>query len=149
MSNKINEIRKLLGNEYHLYEGVSINGIKWILYRRYLDSKVYFSNDNEAIMSSETNTIDDLYKFAKDHHKVDEIEVELTIDSIIAFLLMILQIINFAVLKNDYIKGLILGSDLMIIISCLTKLIIVEKNNKKELNEIREQFKRNIERMEK
>lgn len=146
MKYRISKIRKLLGNDYHLCTELSINGFEWTLYKNYLDTKIYYSSDNEAIMSSKTNSLDDLYKFAKDHHRINEIAVETYIYSIIATLLLIIQIINIAVIKNDYIKGLILGANYMIIISCLVKLVVLTINSKKEENEIKEQFKRNIER---
>ncbi len=149
MLNKINKIRKLLGNEYHLCIKYNPDNPEWILYRNYMDKQVYFSLDNEAIMSSENNSLDDLYKFAKEHHKINGILVETHIHSIIAFLLLIIQIINIIIIKSDYVKGLILGADYIIIINCLIKLVVLSINSKKEENELKEQFKRNIERKHK
>lgn len=65
------KVRELLGDKFHLNtELVSDGGgykRKWSLYRRYDDFKVYMSEDNRKIMSSDTNTEEELLDFAKRH----------------------------------------------------------------------------------
>ena len=148
MLNKINEIRELLGDEYHLSVIYDPEEPQWVLYRNYLDTQVYFSEDNEAIMSSKTNTYDELYKFAKEHHKVDGFKIELYTYQIIAVLMFILNIVNFKI-KIEMITGFIYGVDLMIIVGCLIKAIVFNKNDKVDMRNIQEQVKRNIERINK
>ena len=142
---KISEIRALLGNDYHLSVKYSIFESKiqeWKLYRNYNDTKVYFSPDNKLIMSNETNTIDDLYNFAKKHHKIDEHLYMSKFNIIIAFICMGLVILNIVFFNNDVLRGFIFGIDFMIIISSLLSHNIWNKNLKVNMLELQENFEK-------
>lgn len=144
------EIRKLLGNEYHL--SISYNeGLenpRWVLFRKYTDTKVYFSEDNEPIMSSEKNSINELYQYAKKHHKIDEHSFILKLNIIVAWVVLILMIINFLFFKNEIFRGLLLGIDLTIIFYSIVSHIIWEKNWKVSKEEWKENIK-NLRKMRK
>lgn len=130
MDSKERKIRKLLGNGYHLhisYENY-LDNPEWILYRKYADSKVYFSKDNEAIMSSKTNTIADLYEYAKKHHQIDEHSIMNKLNTIIAWIVMVISIVNFIALNNKILGGFILGIDTMLILYTILSHIIWSKN---------------------
>lgn len=142
MNNKERKIRELLGDRFHLcisYED-GIDNPKWSLFRNYDDSKVYFSNDNEVIMSSETNTIDELYEYAKKHHKIDEHLSISKLNVIVAWIGMIVMTINFIFFKNEALRGFVLGIDFMIIIHCVVSHNIWNKNWKVRMMELRENF---------
>lgn len=144
MKNRERKIRKLLGDKFHLcisYEN-SLDDPKWSLYRNYVDSKVYFSNDNKIIMSSETNTIDDLYEYAKEHHQIDEHFIMSKSNVIIAWIFMLITIINIILFKNDILRGFIFGVDIMIIFYSILSYIIWNKNWKVRMLELRENLKK-------
>lgn len=142
-SKDFGEIRKLLGRQFHLcisYDNL-INP-KWSLYRNYIDSKVYFSEDNEVIMSSETNTIDELYEYAKKHNRIDEHFFIGKMFVIIASILFISMIINEAFFHNEMLTGFILGGDIMIICYSSISHIIWNNNYKVEMLELKENYDR-------
>ena len=117
MSEKESKIRKLLGNEYNLcshYEGLNLE--KWYLFKKYKNPQIYFSDINKPIMTSENNTIDDLYEFAKKHHKIDVTKSILMVNTIICFVSMIVLALNIIFFNNDFIRYFILGIDIAIII---------------------------------
>lgn len=147
MNKEFNKIRKLLGNEYHLSETISINGIKWVLYKRYKDSKVYFSKDNEPIMSSDTHTLEQLKEYAKTHHKVDFGMLIVKIYIFIALFNFISVIANFFI-KSKFISGLNNGISLIIIITCLVDYYVLNKNYKVEHLENVEMFRKEFGRFE-
>lgn len=140
MDSKERKIRKLLGNGYHLhisYEN-DLDNPEWILYREYADSKVYFSKDNEAIMSSKTNTIADLYEYAKKHHQMDEHSIMNKLNTIIAWIVMVISIVNFIALNNKILVGFILGIDTMLILYTILSHIIWSKNWNVRMLELKE-----------
>lgn len=144
---KINKIRSLLGNDYHLSVTYSIFESKiheWQLYKNYNDARVYFSPDNKLIMSNETNTIDDLYNFAKKHHKIDEHLYMRIFNIIIAWLCLLLMILNTVFFENDIIRGFTFGIEFMIIVSSLVSHNIWNKNLKVNMLELQENYRKNI-----
>ena len=127
MSEKESKIRKLLGNEYHLcshYEGLNLE--KWYLFKKYKNPKIYFNDINKPVMTSESNTIDDLYEFAKKHHKIDVTKSILMVNTIICFVSMIVLALNIIFFNNDFIRYFILGIDIAIII---IDIVIYKVNN--------------------
>lgn len=118
MNEKENKIRKLLGNEYHLctHYDEDLNLKYWVLHRHYKDPKIYFSDLNKPIMTSDNSTIDDLYEFAKKHHKIDVTKSILMVNTIICFFSMIVLTLNIIFFNNDFIRYFILGMDIAIII---------------------------------
>ena len=148
MNKEFKKIRKLLGNEYHLCETISINDIKWVLYKRYKDSKVYFSKDNEPIMNSDTHTLEQLKEYAKTHHKVDFGVVIAKIYIIIAIINLISIVLNSFIIKSKFINGLNNGISLIIIITCLVDYYVLDKNYKVDHLENVEMFRKEFGRFE-
>lgn len=127
------KIRKMLGKNYHL--SVSSEG-EWFLYRKYNDWDKYTSPNNKAIMTSETNTEDELLKFAKEHKRYDELEIRCTVRTLILFATVILSFMN-CWLSSELIRGIVLGIDMAIIIIAVAELLVTEHNlkiTKKEFN---------------
>lgn len=127
------KIRKMLGKNYHL--SVSSEG-EWFLYRKYDDWDKYTSPNNKAIMTSETNTEDELLKFAKEHKRYDELEIRCTVRTLILFATVILSFMN-CWLSSELIRGIVLGIDIAIIIIVVAESLVTEHNfkiTKKEFN---------------
>lgn len=114
MSITLNEekIRKLLGTRFYLSTKYSEEQIcEWHLYRNYIDTRVFFSKDNQEIMNSEKNTTEELYDFAKKHYipdwnmKTRKIIVLLLLLNLISSIINIFigsKIISIIVLTNDF-----------------------------------------------
>lgn len=127
------KIRKMLGKNYHL--SVSSDG-KWSLFRKYDDWDKYISPNNKAIMTSKTNTEDELLKFAKEHKRYDELEIRCIVRSLILFAAVILSFMD-CWLSSELIRGIALGIDIAIIIVAVAELLVSEHNfkiTKKEFN---------------
>lgn len=130
------KIRKLLGNDYHL--GVEMNWnndgyeiTTWKLFRRYNDSKMYFSTDNKAIMTSEENTEEELLKFAKENHKYDYTRVHGIFRVIVAAIVAIILLANVFI-NNSYIRTIGLSIDTYLIIDSFISFIIINHNQRIE-----------------
>lgn len=110
---KIRKIRKLLGNDYNLCQEMQIDNVRIEngLYKSdWTESWHLYSLDlDKVIMSSETHTIDDLYKFAKTHHEIDLFNAINIGDTILLAVCIILALINIK-FKNEVIDGFIFGS---------------------------------------
>ena len=76
-------------------------------------------------MTSESNTIDDLYEFAKKHHKIDVTKSILMVNTIICFVSMIVLALNIIFFNNDFIRYFILGIDIAIIIIDIVNYVLV------------------------
>ena len=127
------KIRKMLGKNYHL--SVSSEG-EWFLYRKYDDWDSYTCPNNKAIMTSETNTEDELLKFAKEHKRYDESIVRYIVRALILLVAVILSFMNLW-LSSTYIRGIICGIDITIVIIVVAELLVTEHNfkiTKKEFN---------------
>lgn len=143
MLNKEKEIRKLLGNRYHLYVSWEENKIEWKLYKKYENGDIiYFSDDNKAIMTSETHTEEDLYKFAKSHHKIDLHNSNRKLRGIIFVIVFTLCFIKFFVKDNFIIDTIIYTADAILLIWMMNEHRIWTKNWKVDMLEIKENFKR-------
>lgn len=147
---EIEKIRRILGNDYHLgiTWGEVDNIVNWALYRKYLDSKVYFSKDNEPIMTSDNYQLEDLYNYAKSHRKINipkEFSKICTILAIIAFIIIILNIIFF---KNRYLTFFIFGFDVCFLILDMIVFILDQENFKVKMLELDELFLRDLKEIE-
>ena len=137
----MNKIRKLLGDKYHLSEHILEDGSEeWVLFKRYDEPKIYFSKDNTSIMSSETNTIEELYEFAKKHHEIDEHQTMGIVNIVVAWIALIILIINMFVFKNNSIRWFIVGINFCVIIYSFISHIIWNKNWKVKMLEIKERL---------
>lgn len=147
--NKYNKIRKLLGKDYHLSITCNFDGPdKWFLYKKYNDPKVYFSNDNEPIMTSEENNIEDLLVFAKQHHKIDEHFVMSYFRTSVLFAMFVLATIN-CFINNSIVRTIIYTVGILLLIECLISSKIWNKNFEIEKKEMLTNLFRDITTKEK
>lgn len=135
------EIRKLLGNDYHLSIEMKDGEImQWVLFKNYKDSAVYFSEDNKAIMRSGINTEEELYEFAKKHSRKDYNKVG---DKVIRFSIIIVFIISIINIFMDGIfSQFVLTSDLWLLIWMYTNHKVFNHNWKIDMLELHESFER-------
>lgn len=140
---RIEKIRKILGDEYHLSAFVGLEEVKyWVLYKKYRDSKIYYSEDNKAIMASDNNSLDELYDFAKKHHKIDEHIVLNLVDVVIALITLVLVVVNGFFIKSELLRGVFLGVDLLMWINVVVGHVIYKKNQKVDFLETIEYIER-------
>lgn len=132
------KIRRLLGNNYHLWVNLKEDGAcKWKLYRKYSDKDLYFSKFNKAIMTSEDSTEKDLLKFAKKNREYDYSEIEGWVDFTISLIMCILAVINLF-LKSNTMAIIIISTSIHIFIKSLIRMDVNDKkfnNNMKRLKE--------------
>ncbi len=124
------KIRRLLGNDYHLCSLIREPGKveRWSLYRYYEDHNIYFSELNKPIMTSETNTAEELYKYAKKHYKWNLATILSKANFIIGLIALIVLIINIFVIKNDTLRRVVLTVNLCSIFTS-TIILIVDSHN--------------------
>ena len=135
------EIRKLLGKDYHLSIETDGKELKrWILFKKYKDTDVYFSKDNKPIMSSEENTEKELYEFAKKHHRLDSREVEDRVIRISLICVFILSIINIFI--DGVLSEFVLISDFWLLIWMFVNHKIFINNWKVDMLELHENFQK-------
>lgn len=135
------KIRRLLGKDYHLRVNIEWDEnmnpkYTWKLFRRYNDSKMYFCEDNKAIMTSEDNTEEDLLKFAKEHHKYDYNRVHAILRVIVSYIVMIMLFANIFI-SNRYIRAIGLSIDAYLLIDCFISFIVINHNEKVEMKQWR------------
>lgn len=138
MNKKMRKIRKLLGEDYHICETLDIeNGNSWVLYSTCNNNSIYyFSKYNKPIMTSEKNTLDELYTFAKKHHKLNGYLVSFVL-SIYAWFVFILSILNIFICSK-WVRGFAVGSDVGILLYSIVEYIIATHNLKVEKLEFKE-----------
>lgn len=128
------KIRKMLGDRYHLSVEPDLNfKFKyWSLHRRYENcDNIYWSKDNKPIMTSDNYTIVDLYNFAKEHHKIDTLDVISKFISISIYVVLFIALINAFILKgNKYISIFVLTSNLWLIVLMFIRNKIWNNNYK-------------------
>lgn len=142
MNEKLNKVRRLLDyKKYHLYE--EYNGIdsKWKLFEKY---ETWMDDGSKPIMTSETHTEEDLIKFAKEHrtYKFVDICKVLVIISLVNLVILILGIVT----KNGYLRNLVTGSNLCIILLSIIVGIMDTKNFKVNCLELKAKIRREKER---
>lgn len=107
---KLNQLRKYTKDKYHFCVSTDLEKNQWQLYRRYIDQDVYFSKDNKAIMTSETNTIEELEKYLKKHYEPSFSDVVNKASLYIMAILWVLYIIVLIIFKGStYFSGFLLG----------------------------------------
>ena len=144
---QMDKIRKLLGNRFHLCVklGSDMKSIEeWHLFKRYDDAKVYFSEDNEEIMSSKTHTIEILYDFAKKHHKIDEHQAicKLIIGMLWAAFAVVL--LNMIFWDSDSVRAIVITIDFVCILINVVMHFIWNKNWKVDMYELDENYKQTM-----
>lgn len=142
MKEKYSKIRNMLGNDYHLCIELNEKGnVEWSLYRNYIDSRVYFSKDNKAILTSETNTYEELYEYARKHRKYNLTKIlGITIMSA-SCVLLILSIVNIFI-NNSCLRGFLFGANSILIIVSIVNLNVFNKNSNVEFLELKENMGR-------
>lgn len=145
MNEKLNKVRRLLDyKKYHLYE--EYNGIdsKWKLFEKY---ETWMDDGSKPVMTSETHTEEDLIKFAKEHrtYKFVDICKVLVIISLVNLAILILGIVT----KNGYLRNLVTGSNLCIILLSIIVGIMDTKNFKVNCLELKAKIRREKERWNK
>ena len=138
MNKKLNKARRLLDyKKYHLCE--EYNGIdsKWKLFEKY---ETWMDDGSKPIMTSETHTEEDLIKFAKEHrtYKFVDICKVLVIISLVNLVILILGIVT----KNEYLRNLVTGSNLCIILLSIIVGIMDTKNFKVNCLELKAKIRR-------
>ena len=140
---RIEKIRKILGDEYNLAALKGLEEVKyWVLYKKYRDPKMYFSEDNKAIMASDNNSLDELYDFAKKHHKINEHIILNLVNVVIALITLVLIVVNAAFIKSELLRGVFLGVDLSMWINVVVGYVIYKKNQRVDYLETIEYTKR-------
>ena len=135
------KIRTWLGDRYHLNTEITFKEDKTIIEKWKL-FKVYegwMTDNSDAIMTNETHTEEELFKFAKEHRKYDLNIVGSKAMSIVAFLNLILVFLNIW-FRTNFIDGFVWGVDFTILVVCLVKMIYLKKNEKVEEKEFREKI---------
>lgn len=142
MLKKFIKLNNMLDN-YHLFLDVKeYKLIGWRLYKKYDDPKMYSSVENEPIMTSEESSYKDLVKFAKKHKKYDIPRTLLKTNVYISIIVLIICLLNIF-FGNEWIRGFILGADLMLITSSTMIGMIEERNFKVSLLEYEEEQSKN------
>lgn len=132
MKNKEWKIRRMLGERYFLFT----KGEEWSLYK----FKSYAPISDEPIMTSKTNTVDDLYKFAKKNRVYDLSDI-LNLMPIIVFILTLINIIIVFTTKNNFVRGIIMGALFILLIIDIIVFHMSEHNFKIEMKELEIQLK--------
>lgn len=136
------KIRRLLGVNYHLsttWDAENECVKEWKLFKNYENQDLYFSEFNEAIMTSEDSTEKDLLKFAKKNHVYDFERLHTGKGVCISYVLLILCIVN-AFIKSDLILGIWLGATIYLWIDLILNWIVGEHNFKIEMKLLNERF---------
>lgn len=107
---KLGELRKYTKDKYFLCISNYLEKNEWTLYRRYVDQDVYFSKDNKPIMTSETNTIEELEEYLKKHYEPSFWDV---VNKFSLYIMAVLWILYIAILiifkESTYFSGFLLG----------------------------------------
>ena len=123
------EIRRLLGDNYHLATTYDENKVTWKLFRKYKDDKLYFSEFNNEIMTSETHTEKDLLKFAKENYVYDFERLHIRKALVLSILCLVLCIFNMF-LKNNFFRGIFYGMEFYLWVDLIVNSIAFNNNSK-------------------
>ena len=123
------KIRHWLGDRYHLnvtLEGKKLEKVSWKLFRKY---KGFEEDGSDPIMTSDDNTDEELFEFAKKHRRYDEGKI-VGITGILLSLLAAFFITLGFVFENNNIKYVAIGIDIAVIIISIVRYAISELNFK-------------------
>ena len=138
------KIRRMLGENYHLCEECGFdNGFKttWKLYAKYAG---WIDDGSEPIMTSETHTYEDLYKFAKEHCVWDCDLVVGKASMVVLIIILVIAILN-CFWNNKILMGFIWGINVFSIILSTTRFIVSNHNWKITQLKYKERWGRFIE----
>lgn len=130
------KIRKLLGNQFHLCVD---NYGNWKLFRKYDNSKLYFSTGNIDIMNSNNNSEKELLRFAKKNRRYDADKVIFNTTLTIVWLNVILASVNIFI-NSEVIRGFILGIDFLALWQSLIKMVVSNHNLKCKTKALKEKI---------
>lgn len=133
---KEKKIRKLLGNQFHLCVD---NYGNWKLFRKYDNSKLYFSAENIDIMNSNNNSEKELLMFAKKNRRYDADKVIFNTTLTIVWLNVILASVNIFI-NSEVIRGFILGIDFLALWQSLIKMVVSNHNLKCKTKALKEKI---------
>lgn len=133
---KEKKIRKLLGNQFHLCVD---NYGNWKLFRKYDNSKLYFSAENIDIMNSNNNSEKELLRFAKKNRRYDADKVIFNTTLTIVWLNVILASVNIFI-NSEVIRGFILGIDFLTLWQSLIKMVVSNHNLKCKTKALKEKI---------
>ncbi|MEE1371636.1 MAG: hypothetical protein U0K48_05770 [Bacilli bacterium] len=133
---KEKKIRKLLGNQFHLCVD---NYGNWKLFRKYDNSKLYFSVENIDIMNSNNNSEKELLRFAKKNRRYDADKVIFNTTLTIVWLNVILASVNIFI-NSEVIRGFILGIDFLALWQSLIKMVVSNHNLKCKTKALKEKI---------
>lgn len=135
--NDMMAIRLMMDDRYyHLHEEwtpleVSENFGHYIETWKLYEKHDYWMTDNsKPIMTSETNTYEELYKFVKENRDIKEDKVLMKVNMIGCIICIILVPLNIAFFKDTQLRGFIYGVELSCIVASYIRFIINEKNFK-------------------
>jgi hypothetical protein len=135
------EIRRMLGENYHIFETFEYeNGYKetWKVYAKYSG---WIDDGSKPIMTSETHTYEDLYKFAKEHNVWDCDLIVDKVSIVINIITVIIAALN-CFLNNKELRGFIWGTIMFSLIMSFTRIIISNHNWKISELKFKERMKR-------
>lgn len=130
------KIRKLLGNQFHLCVD---NYGNWKLFRKYDNSKLYFSTENIDIINSNNNSEKELLRFAKKNRRYDADKVIFNTTLTIVWLNAILASVNIFI-NSEVIRGFILGIDFLALWQSLIKMVVSNHNLKCKTKALKEKI---------
>lgn len=133
---KEKKIRKLLGNQFHLCVD---NYGNWKLFRKYDNSKLYFSAENIDIMNSNNNSEKELLRFAKKNRRYDADKVIFNTTLTIVWLNVILASVNIFI-NSEVIRGFILGINFLALWQSLIKMVVSNHNLKCKTKALKEKI---------
>lgn len=133
---KEKKIRKLLGNQFYLCVD---NYGNWKLFRKYDNSKLYFSTENIDIMNSNNNSEKELLRFAKKNRRYDADKVIFNTTLTIVWLNVILASVNIFI-NSEVIRGFILGIDFLALWQSLIKMVVSNHNLKCKTKALKEKI---------
>lgn len=133
---KEKKIRKLLGNQFHLCVD---NYGNWKLFRKYDNSKLYFSAENIDIMNSNNNSEKELLRFAKKNRRYDADKVIFNTTLTIVWLNVILASVNIFI-NSEVVRGFILGINFLALWQSLIKMVVSNHNLKCKTKALKEKI---------
>lgn len=139
---KIEKIREMLGDRFHLAVETDLNDkFDWSLFRKYENcDPIYWSADNKAIMRGTERDIDKLYEYAKNHKVYDIEKIDRRYNTILIYVAMLLCVANFFFDTNGHITTIILTIDLICMIRLIINWIVSNRKFKVDMLELRENY---------
>ena len=128
------KIRRLLGDNYHLYVSREENKTTWKLFEKFkLPEFIYMSEENKPIMTSEDSPEKDLLKFAKKHGTYDFEKACLEKTKIIAHIAFIMAIVNLLFIRSTELSKIIWITDIYLIIDLIVYCVVLRHNLKNDM----------------